>query len=77
MRLSDIQTKKIIDMSSGRNIGNIIDISFLNDGKVDFFLIDSGKKLFSLNKEEDTKIYWHQIEKIGEDVILVNPSKSL
>lgn len=75
MRLSDVQSKRIIDVNSGRNIGNIVDISIANDGRVDYFIIDSGRKIFSLNKEEDFKVYWGQIEKIGEDVILVNPTK--
>ena len=75
MRLSDVQSKRIIDVNSGRNIGNIVDISIANDGRVDYFIIDSGRKIFSLNKEEDFKVYWGQIEKIGEDVILVHPTK--
>ena len=75
MRLIDIQSKKIIDVTSGKNIGSIVDINITNDGSIDYFIIDSGRKIFSLNKEDDFKIYWRQIEKIGEDVILINPSK--
>lgn len=75
MRLMDIQSKKIIDVNSGKNIGNVIDIGITSDGKIEYFLIDSGRKIFSLNKEDDYKIFWNQIEKIGEDVILVNQIK--
>ncbi|MBR3211108.1 MAG: YlmC/YmxH family sporulation protein [Bacilli bacterium] len=71
MRLSELQSKKIIEIDSGSAVGTIIDISILDDGKVDYFMIEQGKNFFSLNREGDTKIYWSQIVKIGEDVILI------
>ena len=71
MRLSDLQAKKIISITSGRNIGSIIDVDVLNDGRIDSLLIEQNKTLFSLNRETDTRINWSDITKIGEDVILV------
>lgn len=71
MRLSDLQTKKIINITDGKNIGTIIDANVLENGNIESFLIESNKSLFSLNKENDTKIFWKDITKIGEDVILV------
>ncbi len=74
MRLSDLQTKKIINIMDGRNIGTIIDANVLENGTIESFVIESGRGLFSLNKETDTKILWQEITKIGEDVILVKKS---
>lgn len=71
MRLSDLQAKKIIDVENGTNIGSIVDIFITEDGKVDYFFIEQGRNFFSLNKENDFKVYWSQITKIGEDVILI------
>ncbi len=71
MRLSDLQTKKIISMSNGKNIGSIIDVIINQDGKIESLILESSKSIFNLNKEIDGKIYWNEIEKIGEDVILV------
>lgn len=71
MRLSDLQTKKIINIIDGKNIGTIIDANVLENGSIESFVIESSKSLFSLNKENDTKILWQDITKIGEDVILV------
>ena len=71
MRLSDLQAKKIISVSSGRNIGNIMDVDIRSDGTIEYFVIDQNKSIFSLNRESDTKIFWQDITKIGEDVILV------
>lgn len=70
MRLSDLQSKKLIDVVNGTNIGNIIDINISEDGKVQELIIDSGRSFFSLNKE-NSMISWGQITKIGEDVILI------
>lgn len=71
MRLSDLQAKKIISITSGRNIGSIIDVDVSNEGKIDSLIIEQSRNLFSLNRESDTRISWSDITKIGEDVILV------
>ena len=73
MRLSELQNKNIINVSNGKNIGNIIDIDFnSNDGKINYLIVDplkTGFRVFS--KEEEKRILWIDIHKIGEDVILV------
>ncbi len=71
MRLSDLQTKKVININDGKNIGNIIDVYVTEDGNIDLFVIETNKSIFSLNKETDIKIKWQNITKIGEDVILI------
>ena len=71
MRLSDLQSKKVIDILSGTNVGSIIDVDVSDDGQINSLIIDNGKGFFSLNKESDFRIMWQQITKIGEDVILV------
>lgn len=72
MRLSDLQNKNIVNVIDGKNIGNIIDVNISNDGIIESLVIESNKSLFSLNREGDTDIFWKDITKIGEDVILVN-----
>lgn len=74
MRLSDLQSKNIVNVVDGKNIGNIIDANVLEDGTVESLIIESNKNFFSLNRESDKKILWKDITKIGEDVILVNLS---
>ena len=66
MRISDLQMKKIINISSGKNIGNIVDVNVLEDGKIESFVIDSGKGFFSFNKDNENIILWNDIDKIGE-----------
>lgn len=69
--MSDLQAKKIINISTGRNIGNIVDININDNGVVDSLIIEQSRNIFSLNRESDMRIYWNDITKIGEDVILV------
>lgn len=71
MRLSELQSKKIISVSDGKNIGSIIDVVVNSDGKIEALIIESNKGLFNINKDLDMKVYWKEIEKIGEDVILI------
>ena len=71
MRLSELQSKKIVNIVNGSNFGNIIDVSISSDGKIESFMIDQGRGIFSLNKESDLRVDWGQIVKIGEDVILI------
>lgn len=71
MRLSDLQTKNIVNVNNGRNVGNIIDANISENGSIESLVIETSKTFFSLNKENDTQIYWKDITKIGEDVILV------
>ena len=70
MRLSDLQTKKVINITDGKNIGNIIDVYVTEDGHIELFVIETNKSIFSLNKETDIKIKWNNITKIGEDVMI-------
>lgn len=71
MRLSDLQSKKIVDITGGSNVGNIIDVNISVDGKIESLIVDSGRSFFSLNRESDLILLWSNIEKIGEDFILV------
>ncbi|MBQ3511858.1 MAG: YlmC/YmxH family sporulation protein [Bacilli bacterium] len=71
LRLSDLQTKKIINVNDGKNVGNIVDVNIYENGSIESLIIESSKGIFSLNKELDIHIYWKDITKIGEDVILV------
>ena len=75
MRLSDLQTKHIVNIRDGKNIGNIIDVNINNDGAIESLIIESGKTFFSINKDNDSEIRWKNITKIGEDVILINDNK--
>lgn len=74
MRLSDLQSKNIVNISDGRNIGTIMDVKIdENTGAIVSLILEANKSFFSFsNRGVDTEVNWKNIEKIGEDVILVN-----
>lgn len=73
MRLSDLQNKDVINMVDGKKVGNIIDVSLENSsGKMESLIVEKSKFFISMfSSKDEIEIRWEQIEKIGEDVILV------
>lgn len=72
MRLSDLQTKTIVNVKDGRNIGSIIDANISIDGSIESLIIESQKRMLSFSRENDMIVRWKEISKIGDDVILVD-----
>ena len=73
MRLSDLQNKDIVNTIDGRNVGNIIDVKIdqLN-GTILSLVVEPNKKMISfMNRGVEEELSWKNIERIGEDVILV------
>ncbi len=72
MRLSDLQNKSVINLIDGKNIGNIIDLSVNEKGVTTGLIVEKHKFIISyFTGNKEMVIKWEQIEKIGEDVILV------
>ena len=73
MRLSELQNKSVININDGKMIGNIIDININQKGISDDIIVEKSKFLISrFSSSGEISIKWNQIEKIGQDVILVN-----
>lgn len=72
MRLSDLQNKSVINLVDGKDIGNIIDLSVDDKGITTGLIVEKHKFIISyFTGNKEIVIKWNQIEKIGEDVILV------
>jgi len=72
MRLSDLQNKDVVNLVDGKKVGNIIDVAINSDGKMDELIVEKSKFFVSMfSNKDEVGIKWSQIEKIGEDVILV------
>ena len=69
MRLSDLQNKDVVDVATGKRIGNVIDEE--ETGSIIRLIIYDKKGFFSLKASDEVGIKWSQIKKIGTDVILV------
>lgn len=73
MRLSELQKKDIVNIIDGKKIGNIIDITIDKDGTLSGLVVEKTVFLLSMfTSKNEIEIKWNQIEKVGEDVILVN-----
>ena len=73
MRLSELQSKTIVNLIDGKNIGNIVDVSVDENGSITGLMIEKRRFFISLfSSKKEMVIKWNNIEKIGEDVILVN-----
>ena len=73
MYLSELQQKDIISLNDGRKIGKIIDVEINEDGTINKLLVETSHTIRNIfKKEEDIKISFKDISKIGSDVILVN-----
>ena len=72
MLLSDLQTKDIINMKDGNNLGRIIDAKIDSTGKVTYFVAEEKKLLRKVTRSGEATFTFEKIKKIGEDVILVD-----
>ncbi|WP_449619310.1 YlmC/YmxH family sporulation protein [Robertmurraya sp. Marseille-Q9965] len=73
VRISEFQTKDVVNISDGKKLGNIGDIDInLKTGRIEsIIIVGSGRVLGLFGKEDEVTISWRNILKIGEDVILV------
>lgn len=71
MRLSELQAKDIVNVIDGKKLGRIIDV-VVDGGKMYNLVIEPKRFFLNIFKRgEEVTIKWENIEKIGEDVILV------
>ena len=74
MNLSELQDKEVIDISTGRRVGAIIDVIIDRKGGISKLLLEDRKptkRLFAQSKD-NIDLTWNQIIKIGDDIILVD-----
>ena len=79
LNLSDLQTKEIIDIATGRRIGIIIDVIVDRKGSITKLILEDRKptrRIFS-KASEDLDLFWNQIIKIGDDIILVDRGENI
>lgn len=72
MRLSDLQDKDVVNLDDGKVIGRIIDVIINDKGIINKLVVERYKFIISrFTNGNEIEISWNQINKIGEDVILV------
>lgn len=74
IKASDLTEKEVVSINDGRKIGMITDLEVdLEKGRINAIIIPDGGGLMGFfTRELEYEISWHQIKKIGEDVILID-----
>ncbi|MDE5592982.1 MAG: YlmC/YmxH family sporulation protein [Clostridiales bacterium] len=71
MTYCELKRREVINGSDGRRMGHIIDLIFsVDSGKIKGIILPYGKRGV-FGKSQDLFVPWQCIQKIGEDVILV------
>ncbi|SDY75574.1 sporulation protein, YlmC/YmxH family [Evansella caseinilytica] len=77
LKISDIQSKDIVNLSDGRLLGHISDLDInLETGKIEALIIGGGKMMNLFQRDQEVIIPWKNVVKIGSDVILVRYKSS-
>lgn len=73
VKISDFQTKEVVNILDGKRLGQITDLEIdLRHGKIEAIVIPGPGKFFGfLSAGNDYVIPWRNIVKIGKDVVLV------
>lgn len=72
MRLSELQHKEVVNIIDGKKMGHIIDTVLDEEGKLECLVVEKHKFIISwFSTHNEIQVKWTQIEKIGDDVILV------
>ncbi|MEI7026760.1 YlmC/YmxH family sporulation protein [Paenibacillus sp. y28] len=73
MKISDFQSKDVINIVDGKKLGHISDIDLdLRHGRIESIVVPEEGRFFGLfGGGADVIIPWQNIVKIGADVILV------
>lgn len=73
VKISDFQTKEVINITDGKRLGQISDLELdLRQGRIEAIVVPgSGRFMGLFGGGTDLVIPWRNIVKIGSDVILV------
>lgn len=77
MRIYDFRQKEVINLSDGTRLGYVFD-AIINEesGRVEALVIPVQGKVFGIfGKDNEYIIPWEQIQKIGDDIVLVHFDK--
>jgi len=71
MLLSELQSKDIINIKNGNNLGRIVDAKVDNTGKITYLVAEERRIIRKVTRGGEISFEFDKIKKIGEDVILV------
>ncbi|WP_085524761.1 YlmC/YmxH family sporulation protein [Tuberibacillus sp. Marseille-P3662] len=77
-RISEFQSKEVVNVENGKLLGHIGDLDVnMTTGKIESLIIPGAGKMMGLfGRESEVVIPWRNIVRIGDDVILVRFNES-
>ncbi len=73
-RIYDLREKQVISLADGKLLGNVSDVEIdVENGKLAALVVLGQRTSGFFGKEEEFVVLWEDIEKIGDDVIIVRP----
>ncbi len=71
--IADFRDKEVVNICDGRRLGYVIDVEFdINTGKILSLVLPGKGGLFLFGHCDDIYIDWCKIQRIGDDIILVD-----
>ena len=76
MRMYDLRQKEVINLSDGARYGFVSDLEInIEEGKITTMIVPGpGRVLGVFGRDQEYRIPWDKISKIGDDIILVDCS---
>ena len=73
-RIADFRYKEIINVCTGHRLGYVGDVEFnIANGQITALIVPGPCRFFGLlGREDDFLLPWDCIDRIGEDIILIN-----
>lgn len=73
VKISDLRMREVVNVTNGKKLGLIKDIEIdLDAGRIKSVVLPGNSRVLGfLGRNEDVVVPWHQIKKLGMDVILV------
>lgn len=77
-RMYDLRQKEIVNLNDGARYGFVSDLEFdSGEGKITALIVPGpGRVLGVFGRDQEYRIPWEKINKIGDDVILVDCATS-
>lgn len=74
MRISDLQSKDVVNIGDGKRLGTIGDLDIdIDSGLIRAIIVPGQARFFGMvGGGQEVVVPWNQIVKIGSDVILVD-----
>ena len=71
-RAMTFKQKEVVNLADGKRLGYVQDVEAdFSTGKITAIIVPGNNKIFSVGGKNDLVIPWERINKIGDDIILV------